>query len=112
MGHVNTFRARTGRPRLEPSSRVVSVRCHCSRSRAKGTQIFTEAAQTMIVDRFDDSIPVLIDRAGYRAPRNRAGNDATESLSPPMFAARRIANSADSMRVASAKGPPWVEIDA
>src|SRR5439155_26264352 len=39
---------------------------------------------------------------GDRAPRMPPAIDATESLSPPTFAARRIAASADSMTVASA----------
>src|SRR6266550_1576294 len=38
---------------------------------------------------------------GYMAPRIPPAMDATESLSPPMFAANRAASSADSIRVAS-----------
>ena len=56
----------------------------------------------MVADRFDNSIPILIDRVGVPSAQNRAGNGRDGITVSPTFAATRIANSADSMRVASA----------
>src|SRR5206468_7701954 len=71
---------------------------HQCRKRASSLAIATKLCSLIASTTLYQSVFTVL---GYMAPRIPPAIDATESLSPPMFAARRIASSADCITVAS-----------
>jgi hypothetical protein len=66
-------------------------------------QIVRQRNEVVLIDGLDMGIPVIVHRIRTSRSKDGAGDGPTESASPPTFAAKRIAASAEFITVPSAR---------